>query len=505
MAMMAMALPSVVVAQILPKFDSFEAAYAENSPTSLVHVDLDGNGTIDIATANRAGGDQGLGSISVFLVGKDGSLSNPVHIDLPENDSYPRSFVAVDLDNDQDFDLVTANWYSDSLTVFVNDGLANFSTYSINTLQNPTSINALDYDNDGFMDIVAASSSSLSTNTLHFHRNNGNHTYELMVAYSIPAEPRDIEIGDLDGDQQPDIGIACRGDDQIELRFNDGNGSFVESVTIDVGYRPRSLVFADLDNDGDQDIAVAMFMDPEMAGGAWIIENKGRRNFEVAQVSVVGRAPHSIAAADLDGDCDIDLMVGHVGEQNMRLLLNDGNSLTFSLVGVSMAAVVAEVALVDIDDNQRIDIVAGHPSRAGVTDGMLSIRRNITRPCEACSDTSGTSDCNNNTVPDICDIDTGQSQDCNANGIPDTCDILNDPSVDSNSNGILDQCDTIGCIADLNEDGIVDLGDFSILLTNWGCAGKNCTADMNRDGQVDFNDFSILLVTYGAACATNLD
>ena len=53
--------------------------------------------------------------------------------------------------------------------------------------------------------------------------------------------------------------------------------------------------------------------------------------------------------------------------------------------------------------------------------------------------------------------------------------------------------------------GIVDLGDFSILLTNWGCAGKNCTADMNRDGQVDFNDFSILLVTYGAACATNLD
>ena len=56
-------------------------------------------------------------------------------------------------------------------------------------------------------------------------------------------------------------------------------------------------------------------------------------------------------------------------------------------------------------------------------------------------------DCNNNGVPDECDIDPSDpdgdgfvSGDCNTNGVPDECDIANGDSMDVDMNGIPDEC-----------------------------------------------------------------
>ena len=50
-------------------------------------------------------------------------------------------------------------------------------------------------------------------------------------------------------------------------------------------------------------------------------------------------------------------------------------------------------------------------------------------------------DCNANGVPDDCDIADGTSQDCNENGIPDECDIADGTSLDCQPNGIPDECE----------------------------------------------------------------
>jgi hypothetical protein len=44
---------------------------------------------------------------------------------------------------------------------------------------------------------------------------------------------------------------------------------------------------------------------------------------------------------------------------------------------------------------------------------------------------------------------------------------------------------------DLNGDGVVNIFDLSILLSNWGTSNQN--ADLNNDGKVDIFDLSILL------------
>ena len=74
-----------------------------------------------------------------------------------------------------------------------------------------------------------------------------------------------------------------------------------------------------------------------------------------------------------------------------------------------------------------------------------------------CDIASGSSqDCNGNTVPDECDIRDGTSQDCNDNTVPDECDIANGTSQDCNNNGIPDECDIANGACDCQGDGIPD-------------------------------------------------
>ena len=75
--------------------------------------------------------------------------------------------------------------------------------------------------------------------------------------------------------------------------------------------------------------------------------------------------------------------------------------------------------------------------------------------------------------------------DCNENGIPDDCDIASGTSLDENENGIPDECE--GVIGDVNGDGVVDILDLLAVLAAWGeCVG--CPEDINSDGVVDILD-----------------
>jgi hypothetical protein len=111
----------------------------------------------------------------------------------------------------------------------------------------------------------------------------------------------------------------------------------------------------------------------------------------------------------------------------------------------------------------------------------------------------GPNDCNQNQIPDECDLASGTSQDCNANGVPDECDIANGTSQDANGNGIPDECESQVLRGDLNCDGTVDFGDINPFvlaetdLAAWQAAYPGCpvaNGDINGDGSVDFGDIN---------------
>jgi len=137
-------------------------------------------------------------------------------------------------------------------------------------------------------------------------------------------------------------------------------------------------------------------------------------------------------------------------------------------------------------------------------------------------------DCDADGTPDSIQIAENPSLDCDTNGRIDSCDILYSPGLDCEGNGVLDVCEFVDCdengthdgcdiaigfdsddnangvpdacefpVGDLNRDGIVSAGDFSMLLTAWGSIKPNL-ADLNRDGVVDAADMTLLLDNWGA-------
>jgi len=106
-------------------------------------------------------------------------------------------------------------------------------------------------------------------------------------------------------------------------------------------------------------------------------------------------------------------------------------------------------------------------------------------------------ECNDNNVDDVTDIAAGTSQDCNANMVPDECDLAGLFSVDVNTNGRLDECDLPG---DLDIDGDVDFGDFTVVLAAYGSTVGDSTfnpsADFDGDGTIGIVDYQFWLQTF---------
>ena len=52
-------------------------------------------------------------------------------------------------------------------------------------------------------------------------------------------------------------------------------------------------------------------------------------------------------------------------------------------------------------------------------------------------------------------------------------------------------------LGDINDDGIVDSADLSLLLIDYGQTGESLPTDLNGDGMVDSGDLNLLLLYYG--------
>ena len=52
-------------------------------------------------------------------------------------------------------------------------------------------------------------------------------------------------------------------------------------------------------------------------------------------------------------------------------------------------------------------------------------------------------------------------------------------------------------VTDLNQDGLVNAQDLTLLLAAWGSCTPPCTADFNDDGEVGGEDLTRLLSDWG--------
>ncbi|MGH9363340.1 MAG: FG-GAP repeat domain-containing protein, partial [Thermoanaerobaculia bacterium] len=297
-----------------------------DSPYAVTAADLDGDGDLDLATANYGAGADPARTVSVLWNEGGGKFSLPAFL---VGGIGPRSVAAADLDGDGDRDLVTANQFTKDLSIHWNEGVRRFAPpMGIAAGDFPDSVAPADLDGDGALDLVVSMDDETA---VKLYLNRGRAAW--ILRQTVPGG-RAQTPADLDGDGDLDlIGLAGG---VAHVTFNRGNAAFGTPVRVGPSGPYSFALTRDLDRDGDVDLALG---GRELA----VLFNQGDGKFARA---VNYPKEGWLAAADVDRDGDTDLLLAHQrGLDGVELLRNDGlgmfaeaGSVPFSFHGMAFEA-----------------------------------------------------------------------------------------------------------------------------------------------------------------------
>ncbi|CAF0990391.1 unnamed protein product [Adineta steineri] len=131
-------------------------------------VDFNKDGILDIATANYAGN-----SISVLLGNSAGTFQTQKLFSTGSG-SLPYSVYSGDFNGDKNQDIIVPDSGTNKITIFRGNGHGNFrsqKTYSTGDGSNPVDITAVDLNNDNRLDFASA---NYGTNTVSVFLNTCN-------------------------------------------------------------------------------------------------------------------------------------------------------------------------------------------------------------------------------------------------------------------------------------------------------------------------------------------
>ena len=318
-------------------------------------ADVDGDGDLDVVA--------GLGSAVRWLKndGDGGFTDQPVGT---ASGSVVYSLAAADVDGDGDLDVV-AGFQSGAVTWFKNDGGGGFTGQPVGTVSGfVNSLAAADVDGDGDLDVVVAAADGLGGGGVVWYANDGDGGFTGQPVGTTAGNLTSLAAADVDGDGDLDVvaGLFGFGGGGVVWFEHDGDGGFTDQPAITTAGNVLSLAAADVDGDGDLDVVAGL-------GSAvrWL-ENDGDGGFTDQPVGTAsGSVVYSLAAADVDGDGDLDVVAGLSSNGGVVWFENDGEGdfAGQQRVGTT-AGNVFSLAAADVDGDGDLDVVAGLVSNGGV-------------------------------------------------------------------------------------------------------------------------------------------
>lgn len=268
----------------------------------------------------------------------------------------------------------TADWSTtrESLTFGLPDEERIFGTwvhppvgYSISNEQRNTLALAVgDVDNDGDLDVI--SGDYMQTNRLYLNDGNPINGFNGVIGIDLSGDTRQtwaVALGDVDRDGDLDL-VEGSADAPLTLYLNNGDGSFASGSSLSAEARnTRALNLVDINGDGDLDIVVGNWLETNQ-----LYRNQGQGVFDPPEdISPDTYRTAALAVGDVDQDGDLDVVSGNgycgvdgATEIN-RLYLNRGNGTFDSGLDISDHELrTTSIALADLDNDGRLDVIAGH-------------------------------------------------------------------------------------------------------------------------------------------------
>jgi hypothetical protein len=298
------------------------AAQVGQSPRAIAMADLDADGIPDLVTANTSFG--ATGELSVFLGTGRGVFQPPRHVGAGDQ---PIDVVAADLDQDGVLDLAAASSAfirgSSSISMVPGNGDGTFrEAQRLDAGDRPAGIVAADLDADGFLDLAAANNASNDVTVLLGEGGGAFAAERRFAAGSLPSGIVALHAGD-DGI----LDLITVNDNAVNVSILDGSGdgSFGAPRSFGAGGGPPASIYpgdpdifaADLDSDGFTDLVLGKPGRPGSpeSTNTTVVLGDGEGGFGDPQIFRAGENPYGVTAADLDGDGILDIATASLNDQ----------------------------------------------------------------------------------------------------------------------------------------------------------------------------------------------
>ena len=330
------------------------SAVGEN-PVGVAAGELDGDGHLDVAAAVYLGN-----AVSVYH--GDGAGHFPVRRDWGVG-LAPNDVALGDVDGDARLDLVAPSSQLDrsEFQVVLNEGDMRFrARRDIDVVGDAAGFAAADFDHDGIRDLIVAVAQSNADNLkLIFGNADGTLGDPVLVESFGNSMPTNVIAADFDGDGWTDAAASVFSPgNSMRVWINDGAGTLLPSVEYEAGGNPGSLAAGDLDGDGDLDVIVVN--SALTANSISIFVGLGDGTFLPQLELPTLVAPSDVAIADFDLDGDRDALVTHVVSPAVLLFDNDGDgNLTPATISLGVGQATPTVADFDGDGWPDVALTTG--------------------------------------------------------------------------------------------------------------------------------------------------
>jgi hypothetical protein len=268
---------------------------------------------LDVVVTRRHGS-----AVRVYLNKKDGTGGLNTGVDYATG-SGPHWLVLKDLDGDGDLDIATANYDASNVSILYNNGNGTYAAaVNVAMTGRPHGIAAGDLNGDGRVDLAVAAYEGQAVKLL-LRQADGTYAAGEVFAWS-GNNGEAVAIGDVNGDNRDDLFAVQENGTQVRRWYQQAGGVLQEQTPISLGANRYNYVvrLADVTGDGKPDLQVGI------NGYVLLYENRGAGVFDNYNYVDLNASTFGVVTGDFNGDGRGDVASTTEGRHMVKVFLGRG-------------------------------------------------------------------------------------------------------------------------------------------------------------------------------------